>query len=405
MMFRNIFFVLIIILSGCDSEKQHSTDSKEISDEWNEVLNEARGKKVTWMMWQGDPYINEYVSSYVVPNVKEKFGIDLEIVSGQGNQIVSTLIAELEAGNSASELDMLWINGETFYQLRQIDALHGPFLNKLPNTDLIDFSNKFINKDFQQPIDGFECPWGNVQLALIYNKSKVDEPPKSLTELKVWMKNNPGQFTLSNDFTGITLLKSWMIGLSGNPQLFTGEFSEKVYAKYSEELWDYIREIKPYMWRGGNTFPANIAQMHQLFSNGELAFTMSNNDGEVDNKILQGLFPESSRSFVFNEGTIRNSHYLGIVEGSDNKEAAALVINFLISPEAQLHKMKPSVWGDGTVLAMNKLPDSVRVAFNSIEERKYAPDREEIYQHALEEPAPEYMIRLFEDFREKIIEE
>ncbi|MCX2743460.1 ABC transporter substrate-binding protein [Mangrovivirga sp. M17] len=404
-MLRNIIFLFVIILSGCNSEKQQSDKGEEISDDWSEVLKSSRGKKVTWMMWQGDPYINKYVSSYVVPNVKEKFGIDLEVVSGQGNQIVSTLIAELEAGSSSSELDMVWINGETFYQLRQIGALHGPFLEKLPNTKFIDFSNKFINKDFQQSIDGYECPWGNVQLALIYNKDMVEEPPKSLKELKTWVKDNPGQFTLSNDFTGITLLKSWMIGLSGDPELFTGEFSEEVYSKYSDKLWDYIKEIKPYLWRQGETFPANIAQMHQLFSNGELAFTMSNNDGEVDNKILQGLFPESSRAFIFNEGTIRNSHYLGIVEGSDKKEAAAVVINYLISPEAQLHKMKPSVWGDGTVLSLNELPDSLKVAFESIEERKYAPDREEIYELALEEPAPEYMIRLFEDFRQKIIEQ
>ena len=45
----------------------------------------------------------------------------------RGNMIVSLLLSELEAGKKQSSIDMMWINGETFYQLRQIDALYGPF--------------------------------------------------------------------------------------------------------------------------------------------------------------------------------------------------------------------------------------------------------------------------------------
>ncbi|NMM48871.1 ABC transporter substrate-binding protein [Marinigracilibium pacificum] len=401
---KYFLLALGVVFFSCQHSENNTTTDLPVLDDWEQVLNEASGKKITWMMWQGDPFINNYVSEYVVPKVKEKYNIELEVVSGQGNQIVSTLIAEKEAGNSTSELDMVWINGETFYQLRQINALYGPFVDKLPNSEYLDLNNRFITKDFQQPTDGFECPWGNVQLALIYNMDKIEIPPRNLEELAAWVKKNPGQFTLSNDFTGLTLLKSWMIGLSGNPDLFKGDFSEETYNKYSDRLWEYVDEIKPYLWHEGKTFPSNIAQMHQLYANGELTFTMSNNDGEVDNKILQGLFPKSSRSFVFEEGTIRNSHFLGIVSDSDEKNAAAVVINFLISPEAQLQKMKPSVWGDGTVLDMNLLPDSTRLMFDIGVERKYATDREVILNYALEEPAPEYMIRLFDDFRKKIIE-
>ena len=73
---------------------------------------------------------------------------------------------------------MVWINGETFYQLRQIDALFGPFTDKLPNSQYIDFDNPFIGIDFQQPVDGYEAPWGNVQFALIYDTTRVANPPR-----------------------------------------------------------------------------------------------------------------------------------------------------------------------------------------------------------------------------------
>ena len=144
--------------------------------------------------------------------------------------------------------------------------------------------------------------------------------------------------------------------------------------------------------------------MHQMFANSELWFTMSHNDCEVDNKILQGLFPESARAYVWETGTIQNSHYMGISRFSPNKAGAMVVCNFLISPESQYKKQDPVVWGDGTVLAMHKLPEEWREKFRSLPNRRYAPSRAEIQDKALMELAPEYMIRLAEDFRKEIIQ-
>ena len=56
----------------------------------------------------------------------------LRTVSGQGADIVAALMTEREAGRGESEPDMVWIDGETFYQLRQIDALEGPFTHRQP---------------------------------------------------------------------------------------------------------------------------------------------------------------------------------------------------------------------------------------------------------------------------------
>jgi putative spermidine/putrescine transport system substrate-binding protein len=60
---------------------------------------------------------------------------------------------------------------------------------------------------------------------------------------------------------------------------------------------------------------------------------MSNNDAEVDSKIAEGLFPNSTMAYVPEFGTIQNSHYR-ISSNSANK-AAAMVVAKLISVEAQ----------------------------------------------------------------------
>ena len=403
--YTSLLLVLTAIFLGACNSNSTSKEKDPSQLSWNEILNQAKGQTVNFMMWQGDPQINKYINNYVVPSVKEKYGITLNITAGQGNQLVSILMGEKEATKTNSAIDMCWINGETFYQLKQIDALFGPFVSKLPNSKLINFDNPFIKYDFQTPVNGMECPWGNVQLCIIYNKDKVLSPPKNRPELENYVKQNPGKFTIPTDFTGLTFLKSLLIDIAGGGGSLAGPFDEAKYKIYSGQLWQYINGIKPYLWKSGKTFPNAVAPMHQMFSQGELYFTMSNNDGEVDNKVTEGTLPAFARSYVFDAGTIQNSHYLGITKNSNQKAAAMVVINFMVSPDAQLEKQKSSVWGDGTVLDLNKLNAGEKAAFNSLQTRVYGPNRADIQPKALMELAPEYMIRLNEDFRKYVIEQ
>lgn len=356
------------------------------------------------MMWQGDPYINAYMNRFVAPNLARRYGVKLRLVGGQGNAIVSLLMTEREAHRAASAIDIAWINGETFYQLRQIDALYGPFVDRLPGARLLDLANRFIAYDFQQPVQGWECPWGNVQMTLIYDTRRMARPPRTKEELAAWIGSHPGRFTFDTSFSGMTLLKSLLIDLAGGEQALAGPFDEARYRRASDRLWAYLRDLKPFLWKRGETFPQQLSQVHQMFANGELDLTMSNNDGEVDNKVLQGLFPATARGFVLDSGTIQNSHFLGVARHAPDLAGALVAIDFMISPEAQLEKMKPAVWGDGTVLDLARLPPAWRARFASLPPRRYGPERSAIQSKALMELAPLYMIRLYDDFRTQIVE-
>lgn len=393
----------MLLLFGCNAGQEQQPDTAQ-PQTWEEVLANAKGQTVTFMMWQGDPFINQYMANHVKPAVKEQYGVDLQIVPGQGNEIVSLTMAELEAGKAESQVDMCWINGETFFQLQQIEALHGPFVEQLPNSQFIDWSNPFIHTDFQRPVNGMECPWGNVQLALIYDSARVASPPRTVDEISTFVKAHPGKFTIPNDFTGMTLLKSLLTHFAGGKESLNGAWDEAKYQTASTKMWEWINSIKKDFWNKGQSFPADVSQMHQLFASGELWVTMSNNDGEVDNKILQGLFPQTARAWVPDFGTIQNSHYLGVLKLSAHKEAAMVVINHMISPEAQWKKLHPDVWGDGTILDRSKLPADWQEKFAQVPGRTYSPPRTAIQPLAIMEPAPEYMIHLFEDFRKQVME-
>ena len=83
---------------------------------------------------------------------------------------------------------------------------------------------------------------------------------------------------------------------------------------------------------------------------------------------------------------------------------AMQVINFLISPEAQFRKSYVDGMNSNTVLEVDRLPEEWQQKFENAPKRLYGPARKDLQDKAIQEPAPEYMIRLFDDFRTEVIE-
>jgi putative spermidine/putrescine transport system substrate-binding protein len=371
---------------------------------WEEVEQQSTGTTVNFMMWQGNASLNDYINNYVVPRVKELHNINLEISGGQGPEIVQLIMGEKQAGVEKGQVDMVWINGETFFQLRSIEGLWGPFVKKLPSAEYVNFDNPFISIDFQQPINYMEAPWGIGQYALVYDSARVENPPRNLQQLENYLKENPGTFTISNDFSGMTLLKSFLAELGGSPTSLDGDFDEDKYKQLSSKLWEYINRNKKYFWKEGSTFPKEHSKMDQMFATGELSLVYGFAQGGIEDKVQDGLFPKTTRAYAWDNGTILNANYLGIPYNSTNKAGAMVVINFLMSPEAQYEKLTRNGREARTVLDLNLLPDEWKQKFEQAPKPEYAPNPARLAEKAIKEPAPEYMIRLYEDFRTEVIE-
>lgn len=393
--------LIAIFFSSCESSEELQ-DWKNAS--WSEIKEEASSTTVNFMMWQGSPIVNDYINNYVKPTLKKKYNITLNISSGQGPEIVQLMMGEKQAGSEKGQVDMVWINGETFFQLRKIEGLWGPFTEKLPNSQYIDLNNPFIGIDFQQEINGMECPWGINQFAFVYDSSKTPDPPKTLAELETFVKVNPGTFTISNDFSGMTLLKCFMAEMSGSPDGLDGEFDQQKYDTLSAQLWDYINRNSKYFWKEGQTFPKEHSKMDQMFSSGEILLSYGFSEGGIEDKVLQGLFPKSTKGYAWENGTVLNSNYLGITYNATNTAGAMQVINFLISPEAQLKRAEPSGMNANPVLDISKLPAEYKTQFEKITARQYGPSLDELSENAIKEPAPEYMLNIYEDFRTYVLE-
>lgn len=394
---------VVLLLTACGEHEPTAQWESPRGHAWSEIEAAARGTTVHFAMWTGDPAINRYVREYITPRLAERYGVTLAVVPAQAD-IPSLVAGELASGRNPSAYDLLWINGENFYKLRELRALFGPFTDLLPNDLHVDWANPRIARDFQQDVAGMEAPWGTVQLLLIADRARVPAPPADLRGLATWIVAHPGRFTIDRSFTGLSFLKSVMIGLAEDSHALDGPFDEARYLALRDGAFAWLHAVRPALWRAGRSFPRGTGELHQLFANGEVDFTMSMNDGEVDNKVASGLFPDSAYAYGLDSGTIANSHYLGIPLRAAHKAAALVVINELQSVEAQFEKQKSEVWGDGTVLDVARLPAPWPARFDGLAARRHAPSRAELAGRALAEPSPEIMIRLERDFRAAFIE-
>jgi putative thiamine transport system substrate-binding protein len=93
---------------------------------------------------------------------------------------------------------------------------------------------------------------------------------------------------------------------------------------------------------------------------------MAFHPGAATAGIAAGSLPESARTFIFEKGTIGNTHFVAIPFNAAHQEGAMAVADFLLSPEAQARKQDPRVWGDSTVLDLEDLPAGEQALFEAL---------------------------------------
>jgi putative thiamine transport system substrate-binding protein len=281
--------------------------------------------------------------------------------------------------------------------------LFGPFTDRLPNFALVDTTHKPTTvRDFTVPTDGYESPWGMAQIVFIARGSVAD-PPRDAGALARWIHAHPGRFTYPSppDFTGTTFLKQ-VLRETSRPEdhaLLYAPVTDEAFEHLTQPLWLYLEAIRGDLWRKGTVFPRNYPALRQLMADNEVDIVFSFNPAEAASAVAQKLLPADVRSFVFDRGTIGNTHFVAIPASAAAKDAAMVVADFLLSPEAQARKADPGIWGDPTVLDLDKLApaDRARFAFPSAPAMP-APD---MLRRVLPEPHPSWSRKLEQEWQRR----
>jgi ABC-type uncharacterized transport system, periplasmic component len=363
--------------------------------DWAATLEAARGKTIYWHAWGGDPRINDYIG-WVTQRAQARFDVTLKHVKVDDTaNVVQAVLAEKAAGVVTNgSVDLVWINGENFAAMRQNGLLQAePWAAGLPNFRFVDTTGKPTTvSDFTIPTDGLEAPWGMAQLVFFHDSAVLADPPRSLRALVEWTKANPGRFTYPAppDFVGSTFLKQVMVDLAPDTSVLYRPLDPAAFTSASAGVFALLDDMHPHLWRQGRTFPVNYTALRQLMSDGEIDIAFAFNPAAASNAIAAGELPDTVRSFVFDGGTIGNTHFVAIPFNSGAPEAAMVVADFLLSPEAQARKQDPAIWGDPTVLDVAALDGEDAARFAAIDLGPATPTPSELGR-ALPEPHPSWM--------------
>ena len=374
---------------------------------WDEAVKTAKGQTVDWYMWGGSPAVNRYVNGFLAKNLKEKYGITLRQVPVKDiAEVVSKLVVEKQAGKkSGGNVDLMWINGENFRTCKSNNLLYGPFADVLPNIKYVDRTNPAVANDFGTPVDNMESPWGSSQVVMIYDSARISRPPQSIPALIEWIHSNPGRFTYPAppDFTGSVFIRHFFYNASGSVDKWQEKYTDEDLQQAADATYTQLLELKPFLWQKGATYPESPVRMNTLFADGVIDFSFSYHQGEASRNILDGLFPESVRTYVFEEGTIGNTHFVTIPYNAKDKAAAMVVANYLLSPEAQLIKADPELWGDFPVVNLDRLPKEWQQKFLELPRGKATLTDKELQAHQLPEPPSKILIHLEKGWQKHVL--
>ncbi len=360
---RNFFLKLSLLALGTSL----LTHTALAAEDWAAIEAKAKGQTVYFNAWGGAENINAYIQ-WAADTVEKQYGVKVEHVKiTDAAEVVKRIQTEQQAGRTDDgSVDLIWVNGENFSALKNGKLLYGPWAESLPSWQFVD-TDKPVRQDFSESTDGLEAPWGTAQLTFIADSKKVPTPPDSPAALLAFAEKNPGRVTYPQppNFHGTTFLKQLLLDLAADKQALQQPVTAESFAAASQPLWDYLDKLHPVAWREGKAFPASNADMNQKLADGELLVSLTFNPNEGANLVASGQLPDTAYSFGFKDGTLGNVHFVAIPFNAKAKEGAQVFANFLLSPEAQAHKADISVWGDPTVLAVDKLSEEQRKSMSS----------------------------------------
>jgi putative thiamine transport system substrate-binding protein len=341
--------------------------SGRAATDWTALQEKARGRKVFFNAWGGSERTNAYLQ-WVAQEVGRRHGVALEHVKITDTaEAVKRVRSEKQAQRlTGGSVDMVWINGENFLTLKREGLLFGPFAESLPNYRWVDTEGKPTTRtDFSEPVAGMEAPWGMAQFTFFADRQRVPQAPRSMAALLEFAKAHPGRVSYPRppNFHGTTFLKQALLEAAADRAPLYRPHTPEAFARLVPPLWAYLDALRPHLWRSGRQYPANAAAIRQMMADGELLVALTFNPNEAANEIAAGRLPATVISWQSERGAVGNTHFLAIPFNASAPEAAQVVINFMLSPEAQARKADIGVWGDPTVLAIERLPAAQRQLF------------------------------------------
>ena len=403
---------------------------------WEGVVNQAKGTTVNFFTCGGCPKYNIWIDSYLTPQLKTLYNINLvrKPITGPTSvalQLVEDQIA-LKPGASNVSVDLIWLNLENFARLRNPPSggssnAYGPWAMKIPSAGNFDFSSPPITFDGGLPTAGYEFPYDGAQCVFIYNGNKVASEADlklihTVDGLKAWITANPGKFTYAapamdasgatGDYTGSAFIRHVFYTLAAPyTDFLTTADTTALYNARAPKFFQFLRDIEPALYSAAfdssfvgrtHSYPKNNSIVDTLFGRQATYLTISYTPSYAADMVAKKAWDAAvvnPQAYVLTGGTLANTNFVAIPVTSKNKLGAVVAANFLGSPQANYYR----------ALTLGALPvvdlqaeafttGGWQAAFDTIDRSPRTPSAQQLAAGKLAELSPAYITKIQRDW-------
>lgn len=319
------------MIAGCS---QNTATSSAASAAAAPASQAAREEKVALnIVTAGDTNMEELQNNYVAPIAAEKYpGMSLNVVgAGPGDdgskKIYDKLKAQKDAGKDAWDIDVAIVHQSIMGQMIQEGLLEKYVsLTSIGQYLTSDGAKNSLGTD----VDGYVIPLFMSQTALAYNSKTVTDVPKSMAELKEWIKANPNKFGyngVQGGMSGVAFVGAYLYAESGDMEQITkGPYDQSI-----ESSWSGIM--------------SDLKSLPTTATNGNQGTLDMLNRGEIDmgpvwvdmfyTMQAEGRMSEDVRLTLPEPGMPGQPMYIVVPAKAANKEAAIKFAELLGTPEVQ----------------------------------------------------------------------
>ena len=150
-------------------------------------------------------------------------------------------------------------------------------------------------------------------------------------------------------------VRTFFFDAAGGVEQFLGEFDQAKYDEVAPELWEKPERRRADALAPGEDLPAGQPEVEKLFAGDEVDAYLTYGTSAVPGLVEKGTLPETTRTAVFDKGNIGNYSFTAIPKNAQDKAAAKVLANLLLSPEAALENAGPDGAGFTSAIDLAKL--------------------------------------------------
>ena len=414
---------------------------------WEDVKSVAAGSKVNLFLCGTGTAHQTWVNSWLIENLYNDFDITMTFTACSSTATqVANIEKQIERGDGMSNgtIDIIWINGANFYNIKDNGALYGPFATKLPSADNFDFEADRVKYDFGTPTSGYGMPYATYPYVHIANEdfinaSTINNFDNFLTLLYSSSASSKGfstKFTYAApctspdttespfscesgkngavyDYQGSAFIRHVFYYVLRTQTSYTyedfvsaSEVDETLWAKVAPLFYAKLRAIATSLYQssGSANYPSTNAAVQTLYEAGTL-YVFGSYSSNIGYTLASksSLSLQNSQAFVFTDGSIANNVNLIIPSNAPNKIAALFAVNFMTSATAMFSRRESTSPGFNQIQAYdssttNFVDGGWNYAFDFLGTNTGNPTRSDYDTYLVPEIANAYVIRMEVDW-------